>query len=703
MRYYFLLGLLLSLSGCKKNAETTLEQHDYTNELIHETSPYLLQHAHNPVNWRPWNETTLQKARDENKLMIISIGYAACHWCHVMERETFEDSTAAAVMNEHFISVKVDREERPDVDQIYINAVQLMKGTAGWPLNVITLPDGKPVWGGTYFQKEEWINSIQEIQQLYENDPQKMQEYANRLAEGIKSIDLIERNSDAIDYSDYDTESLMTKWKQRFDQTHGGYTRAPKFMMPNHWEFLLRKAVRDNDSALLDHVTFTLDKMAYGGIYDHIGGGFSRYSTDIRWHVPHFEKMLYDNAQLVTLYSEAYQVTKKPLYQEVVAETLDFIEREMTHESGAFYSSLDADSETTSGELEEGAYYVYSEEELKKVLGPDFSMFANYYNVNETGYWEEEEAYVLLRLQSDEAIATRFGITPETLQQKKSGWKKKLFDYRNQRVRPRLDDKSLTSWNGLMMSGYISAYKAFQDPAYLVAAQNNANFIKNQQLQANGALYHTYKDGMSSINGYLEDYAAVIQGYIDLYEVTLDSQWLALSKQMAEYTFTHFHDDASGMFYFTSDEDKALVSRSFEYRDNVIPASNSIMAHNLFLLSHYYDVPKYAETAKQMLHNVQPELEKYPDSFSNWIDLLANYQSSFYELVVVGPEAPQKIKELSKTYLPNVLLAGSTKKEDDYLLEGRFVEGETYLYVCVNNTCKLPMKEVSQALTSIKE
>ena len=702
MRYYFLLGFLLFLVGCKKTSETAVEQHAYTNELIHETSPYLLQHAHNPVQWRPWNETTLQKAQEENKLMIISIGYAACHWCHVMERETFEDSTAAAVMNEHFISVKVDREERPDVDQIYINAVQLMKGTAGWPLNVIALPNGKPVWGGTYFQKEEWISSIEEIQRLYEEDPQKMQEYADRLAEGIKSIDLIERNTDEVDFSQYNTESLLTKWTERFDHTYGGYTRAPKFMMPNHWEFLLRQAVRENDSALLNHVTFTLDKMAYGGIYDHIGGGFSRYSTDLRWHVPHFEKMLYDNAQLVTLYSEAYQATQKPLYKEIVSETLEFIAREMTHENGAFYSSLDADSETEAGALEEGAFYIYSEEELKKLLGADYDTFAKYYNVNENGYWAEEEAYVLLRLQSDTEMATALNLTPSELQQKKASWKKTLFEYRNKRTQPRLDDKTLTSWNGLMISGYVAAYKAFQEPSYLEAAKKNALFIEKQQLQNNGALYHTFKDGSSSINGYLEDYAAVVQAYIDLYEVTQESKWLSLSKQMTEYAFTHFHDDASGMFYFTSDEDKALVSRSFEYRDNVIPSSNSIMAHNLFLLSHYFDMPKYGATAKQMLQNVQQELEKYPDSFSNWIDLLANYQSPFYELVVVGPEAPEKIKEMSSHYLPHVLLAGSTKKDDAYLLEGRYVEGETYIYVCVNNTCKLPMKETTKALTSIK-
>ncbi|RMA65664.1 hypothetical protein BXY75_0076 [Ulvibacter antarcticus] len=672
----------------------------YTNDLINETSPYLLQHAHNPVDWMAWNDTTLQKAKDEQKLMVISIGYAACHWCHVMERESFEDSTVAAVMNANFISVKVDREERPDVDQIYINAVTLMTGSAGWPLNVITLPDGRPVWGGTYFPKDQWKDALAKMQDIYTNDPQKLIDYATRLEEGIKSMDLIKLNTEDIDFSKYSTDEMVQKWSQSFDKTYGGYNRAPKFMMPNNYEFLLRYAVEKKDDALLKQVVLTLDNMAYGGVYDHIGGGFSRYSTDVKWHVPHFEKMLYDNAQLVSLYSNAYLVTKDEHYKEIVSETLDFIAREMTNNEGAFYSSLDADSENAAGELEEGSYYVYTKEELQKELGSDFDLFESYYNVNSFGKWEHGN-YILIRNKTDKEILEKFSLTSEVLQKKKKEWNEKLYAYRNLRPKPRLDDKTLTSWNGLMIKGYVDAYKTFGEDNYLKAALKNANFISEKQLKKDGSLYHSYKDGKSTINGYLEDYAAVIQGYISLYEVTLDKQWIEKAKQLADYSFEYFFDEEKHMFYFTSKEDAALVSRNFEFRDNVIPASNSIMAKNLFVLSHHFDEQKFAKTAKQMLVNVEPEIEQYPAGFSNWLDLLANYQNKYYEVVIVGADAMEKTKEINKNYIPNKLIAGTIQPEKGALFEGRYVADETFIYVCVNNACRLPVTKTEKALEFI--
>lgn len=677
-------------------------KHKYTNELINETSPYLLQHAHNPVNWYAWNENSLKKAKDENKLMLISIGYAACHWCHVMEKESFEDSTVAAVMNSNFINIKVDREERPDVDQIYISAVELMTGRAGWPLNVITLPDGRPVWGGTYFPKNEWMKTIERIQEIYEEEPQKLIDYADKLEEGIKSMDLVPLNTKNVDFQNYDTATIVEAWGKSFDYRDGGYNRAPKFMMPNNYQYLLRHAVEHKNEELLEFVKLTLKKIAFGGVYDHIGGGFSRYSTDARWHVPHFEKMLYDNAQLVSLYSEAYAVTKDPLYKEVVYETLDFVNEELTNSEGAFYSSLDADSENAEGELEEGAYYVFTKEELERELKDDFKLFSEYYNVNSFGKWEHKN-YVLIRSKGDQEILGEFSISAAALQKKKESWKQQLLEYRNKRPRPRLDDKTLTSWNGLMLKGYVDAYKVFQKPAYLNAAIQNANFIATKQLKEDGSLYHNYKDGKSTINGYLEDYAAVIDGFIALYEVTLDETWMTYSQQLADYTFDKFFDDKSGMFFFTSDDDSKLVSRKIEYRDNVIPASNSIMAKNLFKLSHFYDRPIYRETATQMLKNVQPEIEQYAGGFSNWMDLLANYQGDYYEIVVVGEDALQKTKEINSRYIPGKLVAGSTGPSDSYLLEGRFMPGETFIYVCVNNTCKLPMKDPEKAIKSILE
>ena len=686
--------------SCVTSKKETLKKNQFTNALIHESSPYLLQHAHNPVDWRAWNPETLKEAKNSQKLMIISIGYAACHWCHVMEHESFEDSTVAAVMNSNYISVKVDREERPDIDQIYINAVQLMTGRAGWPLNVITLPDGRPVWGGTYFRKSEWIDALEKIQEVYKEQPNKLIEYADRLEEGIKSMDLITLNKEDIDFSKYPIEPIISKWSQDFDYRYGGAKRAPKFMMPNNYHYLMRYAVQNKDSDLLDYVTMTLDQIAYGGVYDHIGGGFARYSTDEKWHVPHFEKMLYDNAQLISLYSDAYSITHKALYKEVVEETLAFIAREMTAPKGAFYSSLDADSLTEEGELEEGAYYEYTKEDLTLLLKDDFLLFQDYYNINSFGKWENQN-YVLIRDKADSEILNDFSITSETLRNKKKAWKQLLLEYRNKRSKPRLDDKTLTSWNALMLKGYVDAYKAFGKEEYRAAAIRNAEFIATSQLQPNGALNHNFKDGKSNINGYLEDYATVIESYIALYEVTLDNKWLQISKDLSEYVFSNFFDKESGMFYFTSKEDPELVTRNFEFRDNVIPASNSIMAKNLFKLAHYYDIKKYGETALQMLKNIEPEIEKYPSGYSNWLDLLENYRSNFYEVVVVGKDALEKVQSLNKKYLPNKIIAGNTNESEDVLLKGRYVENQTLIYVCVNNTCKLPVQSTVDAIKSI--
>ena len=695
-----LIVLILSITifSCNSSKKDILDiQHQYTNELINETSPYLLQHAHNPVNWRAWNSKTLKKAKEEKKLMVISIGYSACHWCHVMEKESFEDSTVAVTMNKHFVAVKVDREERPDVDQIYINAVQLMTGSAGWPLNVITLPDGRPVWGGTYFKKDTWINSLEKIEKIYQENPEKLIDYATQLEEGIKSMDLISVNTNELNFTNFPSDSIVEKWSDSFDYKYGGPNRSPKFMMPNNLEYLLRHGIQYNNEKLLNYVYVTLDQIAYGGVYDHVGGGFARYSTDLRWHVPHFEKMLYDNAQLVSLYSQAYQITKKPLYKEVVLETLEFIKREMTNPEGAFYSSLDADSLTNEGDLEEGAYYIFNKNELKLILEDDFSLFSEYYNINSYGKWEKDN-YVLIRQKSDFLITNEFSISQIELEQKKKSWKKKLSAHRNNRPKPRLDDKTLTSWNALMIKGYVDAFKTFQVQGYLIEALKNAQFIIENQLQPNGALNHNYKNGKSSINGYLEDYATLIDAFISLYEVTLDDKWIRLSEKLTEHTYENFYNQKNSMFYFTSKKDEKLVARNFEYRDNVIASSNSIMAKNLFVLSHHLDNENYLNTSSKMLHNIQPEIETYPSGYSNWLDLSENYKNKYYEIVVVGKDANSKLKEINTSYLPNALVAGSSKESTKPLLKYRYIDDETLIYVCVNNSCKLPVSEVSDAL-----
>lgn len=673
----------------------------FTNDLIHETSPYLLQHAHNPVDWKAWNNETLEKAKREQKLIIVSIGYAACHWCHVMEHESFEDEEVALVMNSHYLNIKVDREERPDIDQVYMSAIQILTQRGGWPLNVVCLPDGRPFWGGTYFKKEQWISALTQIVKVYKASPQKIEEYAANLEKGIKSIDAIKLNSDPAEFSIDVIQNAVSRWSQSFDSEKGGHLRAPKFMMPNNYKFLLRYAKQTNNKSLLDYVNLTLTKMAFGGIFDQIGGGFSRYSVDTKWHIPHFEKMLYDNAQLVSLYSAAYSATKYSLYKSVVYQTLEFINRELTTPDGIFYSSLDADSLNKEGKLEEGAFYVWSKEELKSVLKHDYKLFSDYYNINDYGYWEHEN-YVLIRNESQSEFASKHKISARNLEEKVSSWRELLQKTRNKRSRPRLDDKSLTSWNALMLKAYIDAYKVFNEDRFLRYALKNAAFLSNIQLQPDGRLYHNYKNGKSTINGYLEDYATTIDAFISLYQVTFEEKWLSLSRDLSNYVFDHFYDSASNMFFFTSNLDAKLVSRTIEYRDNVIASSNSIMAKNLFKLSHLLGNKSYLKTAITMLNNIKPEILDYASGFSNWMDLLLNFTNKFYEVAIVGQDALKKAKALNKKYLPNIILAGSKTKSDLPLLKDRFKNNSTLIYVCQDRTCQMPNTSIKDTLKNIE-
>ncbi|MEW4923586.1 thioredoxin domain-containing protein [Algibacter sp. 2305UL17-15] len=699
---YTALFLLIILMSCKGQNSKPMENHKYTNALIKETSPYLLQHAHNPVEWHAWNEATLKRAKAENRLLLISVGYSACHWCHVMEHESFEDSLVAQVMNKNFINIKVDREERPDVDQVYMNAVQLMTGSGGWPLNVVALPDGRPFWGGTYFPKEQWMDVLHQISKIYNEAPQKLIEQAEKVEAGIKSMTIVKTNTDKPVFERSFIENAISNWSKQFDANFGGMNRAPKFMMPNNYQFLLRYAHQNNDEKLLDFVNLTLTKMAYGGVYDQVGGGFSRYSVDKKWHVPHFEKMLYDNGQLVSLYADAYLLTKNELYKDIVEETLNFIKNEMTTPEGAFYASFDADSDTPEGALEEGAFYVWQKEELKSLLGNDFELFSDYYNINNFGLWEHGN-YVLIRKDDDASILKKHQLTEIQLKERKTEWKSILSEIRNKRPKPRMDDKALTSWNGLMLKGYVDAYRVFQNEVYLKAAEKNANFIISKILRKDGGLNHTFKEGESKINGYLEDYATVIDAFIALYEVTLNEKWLTTAQDLANYTFAHFYDDTSKLFFFTSNEDTSLVSRNIVYHDNVIPASNSIMAKNLFKLSHYFDNKKFAESAMTMLNTIKPEMSQYPSSYSNWFDLMLNYTHPYYEVAIVGTNAKQKISDLNKAYIPNKLIAGSTSENDMPLLENRYNPKETLIYVCVNKACKLPVSEVEKAIKLLKK
>ncbi len=705
MRILLLFSIAIAiLIGCKSNdtqngdMHSNSEQHKHTNALINETSPYLLQHAHNPVNWYPWGDEALKKAQEEDKLILVSVGYSACHWCHVMERESFEDSAVAQIMNDNFICIKVDREERPDIDQIYMNAVQLITQQGGWPLNCFALPDGRPVYGGTYFQKSQWMNVLQSLATDYKKDKEKFYEYAQNLTEGIKNSDLVPINNEPAEFSKDTLLAMVGKWKSSFDNEEGGPNRAPKFPLPNNYQYLLKHGVLFNDQEVLDHVKLTLDKIAMSGTYDQVGGGFARYSTDMQWKVPHFEKMLYDNAQLLQLYSEAYQFYKSPLYKNVVYQTFDFIQREMTAKNGAFYSALDADSDG-----EEGKFYVWKSEELAEALSEDeFTIAKSYYSIGKKALWEHGNN-ILLRVNSDAEIAQQLNITEEALTTTIKSINSKLLKVRATRVRPGLDDKTLTSWNALMISGLAKAYQVFGEDKFLEAAVKNAEFILSQQTTKEGKLLHSYKNGTSKLNGFLEDYCFVIEAYIDLYQSTFEEKWLERAKDLTDIVIEDFYNDERGMFYFTEKAATGLVARKMELNDNVIPASNSSMAKSLNNLGLLFDNNAYIKISETMLNNIQPYITNYGSGYSNWSQLYLNKTFPYYEIALVGDDAIVKSKELNNHFIANKLILGSTQASQLPLLDQKFAEGETYIFVCMNKVCKLPTTTVAEAIKQINQ
>ncbi len=674
----------------------------HTNSLITETSPYLLQHAHNPVNWKAWNEEILLQAKKENKLLLISIGYAACHWCHVMEHECFEDEEVAKTMNTNFVNIKIDREERPDVDHIYMDALQMMTGSGGWPLNIVALPNGKPFWGATYVKKDDWIQVLKQLSDLFEKNPEKIIEYAEKLASGISAINLVENKPDLEIYSLNQIDAVVKDWSQYFDTFLGGYKRAPKFMMPVNLNFLLHYSTAQNNASVLEYVNTSLTRMAWGGLFDQVGGGFSRYSVDTKWHVPHFEKMLYDNGQLISLYAKAYAATKNELYKSTVAKTIVFIEKELMNEAYGFYSSLDADSLDSDGKLEEGAFYVWKENQLKELLKEDYEIFKDYFNINEYGYWEHDN-YVLIRDAENEEIAKKHNISTEALEKIISTSKAVLFKERNKRSRPRLDDKVLTSWNGLMLKGLTDAYRYLGDSDYLDLAVKNAGFVLENLMRPDGGLYHNHKNGKSTINGYLEDYAAVIDAFVGLYEVTFHEKWIKIAKDYADYTLTHFFDTESKMFFFSSKEDDYIIRRTIEVGDNVIPASNSVMGINLFKLSKYFPTEAYKEISLQMLKNVQENFAKNAQNHANWLNLNLLMQKPFYEIAIIGNEYQSKGREIAKRYLPHTIISGTAKESMLSLLQNRYMESETMIHICQDSLCKLPITNTKEAIKQISE
>jgi len=493
----------------------------------------------------------------------------------------------------------------------------------------------------------------------------------------------------------------VKKWSIYFDEVLGGFNKAPKFRMPTNFHFLLRHAYQNNDKSLLKYVNTTLTKIALGGIFDHVGGGFSRYSVDTKWHIPHFEKMLYDNGQLVSLFSDAFLITKNELYKETVYETLKFIEREMLDVSGGFYTAIDADSLNAKNKLEEGAFYVLKKEELEILLKEDFKLFSEYYNINSYGFWEHNN-YHLIKNSSDEAFAKKHNLLIIELKNTIIKWKSILLKERTKRKHPRLDDKILTSWNGIMLKGYVDAYRVFNDAHFLEIALKNAHFLELKMLKEDGTLYRNYKNKQATINGYLEDYGTVIDAFISLYEVTLDEKWLMLSKNLTDTCFDYFFNTSTSMFYFTSNKDLELITRKTETEDNVMPSSNSMMAKNLFKLSHYFKNEYYLKTSNQMLNNMTSTMQNFGSAYSNWLDAYSNFTDNYFEIAINGAKAKEKLIEIHKEYIPNKLICGSLTKSNLHLLKNRFIKDKTLVYVCQNKTCNLPTENTEDAIYQLR-
>ncbi len=666
------------------------------NALINESSPYLLQHAYNPVNWLPFTDAAFEKAKKENKPILISIGYSACHWCHVMEHESFEDAEVAKLMNEHFINIKVDREERADVDMLYMQAVQLMTGQGGWPLNCFTLPDGRPIYGGTYFNKGKWMEILKGLSNLYLENKEKAIEYAQNLTDGINQSELIttqKQNDLAIDKDLL--KASIDKWKTGLDNEHGGPNKAPKFPLPSNYQYLLRYAVLNKDKELLKHVELTLTKMAYGGIYDQLHGGFARYSTDILWKVPHFEKMLYDNSQLVSLYCEAYTLTKNKLYKEIAMDTLSFVQQYWYTEEGCFYSAFDADSDG-----EEGKYYVWNQLDLKDLLGEYYDVFASYYEINDTGYWEHGN-YILMRAENLHETLSKFNLTPDQLNEKINACKDILKQESKSRIMPGLDDKAITSWNALMCTAYAKAYLSFGIDEYKQIALSSINFILNKLSNADETLLRTYKNGKAKIDGFLDDYAFTIEALQHIYLITQDEDYLLKAKSLTAIALKQFANPKSDLLFYTNNSSSQLVARTSEVSDNVIPASNSQMALNLFYLGAHFGMEEWTKRASKMLNCVANEIKQYGPGYSNWGCLALHLLYPFKEIAIVGKNVNEKLLALYAQGLTNAILAVSAKDSSLPLLTGRFNSQKTMIYVCEEQSCKQPVETIEEALLQL--
>jgi len=682
----------------------------HQNELINETSPYLLQHAYNPVNWFPWGEKALTLAKEKDLPILVSIGYSACHWCHVMERESFENEKVAAYMNEHFVNIKIDREERPDLDHVYMDALQAISGSGGWPLNMFLTPDGRPFYGGTYFPPEKafnrasWLDVLHSMTDVWINKRDEAEQQANTLVEHIKKSNSFGDAksfvpiTETVEFFNKDDCRLMkTILLKAADTTDGGFGKAPKFLQTFSLQYLLQYAHLFNDDSAKKHAVFTLQKMLEGGIYDQLAGGISRYSTDVQWLVPHFEKMLYDNALFSGVLCEAYQLTGEKFLADGIRSTLGFFMNEMKHPEGGYYTALDADSEG-----EEGKYYVWQKQEIETLLAEDAALFCAFYNITEEGNWEGKN---ILNIQSPAAIiAEKFTITSEDFDFRINKGKQILLNFRKKRTRPGTDDKILLGNNALLITAFCKAYAALKEESYKKAAVDLYEFLL-QKFKNEGegeAFFHTFKNEEAKYPAFLDDYAYLIQACIHLQEITSDQEYLIKAKELTEYVLKNFRDEESPFFYYTNKDQKDIVVRKIDLYDGATPSANGIMAHNLYYLGIVFDYTSWRSTAMDMLKSVFNAFKKYPTSFGVWASIYLLHTGGINEVVITGQQISQLLSEVLSEFIPNKVLQSSTMVNDWPLMQNKDFLEQSKIYLCRNYSCKQPVETLSDLQHMLK-
>lgn len=674
-----------------------MQEKTYTNRLNSSNNPYLLQHANNPVDWYPWGEEALQKARDEKKMLFISIGYSSCHWCHVMAHESFMDKEIARFLNQHYVSIKIDREERPDLDNYYMTAVQLMSQQGGWPLTCFALPDGRPVFGGTYFPPKAFMNVLTQLLQTYTNASEKVYDYARDLEKGIRQVNTIVPAGREGSFSREDIETLIRKRKENFDSRHGGSKGAPKFPTPVSFGFLIEYAAITGDSTITKHIDLSLENMASAGLYDHLGGGFYRYAVDSAWQTPHFEKMLYDNAQLIELYARAYRFNPKKEYKTVVDHTLHFLVDQMKSDEGGFFSAYDADSEG-----KEGAYYTWTLEELESVLGKDARLFADYFQITEEGNWENG-ANILRITTEKEKVAANFGLSQEALENNIEVLKMQLLKIRNKREKPFLDDKMILSWNALLLKALVVAYHSFSDDRYAKEARELAKWIYNYMIREDYELIRVRRKGLSTEKAFLDDYANTIRALIAVYQVDFDENWLKMALALMKRTGDHFYDESSGFFAYHKTDDVPTAAVNFETMDSVIPSSNAVMAMNLQLLSWYFEEYELDTMSNQMVEQLTPKMMKHPEFYGLWAKLLVEKVYVPPLFAFSGKKVLEYKSSMAGKHLGEVFYAGHDRESELPLLRGKKTENGTAIWLCVGKVCMSPVHSPEEALMQLAE